>query len=117
MNIQEEDRGLYQCSAANNAATITTETELLVENVPPRAPYNLTAVAALNSITLQWVAGRKRPKIKYSVWYRGINAPEWRNIEIHQNSAYETTIYNLHPGKCYFFHRIFFCISFLTLVL
>lgn len=28
--IEEGDRGIYQCSATNKAATVTAETELLV---------------------------------------------------------------------------------------
>lgn len=98
-NIQEEDRGLYQCSATNEAATITAETELLVENVPPRAPHNLTSKPYSNSIRLQWVAGRKRPRIKYSVWYRSVDSPEWRNVEVRGNPPLEATIFNLKPSK------------------
>lgn len=31
-DIQEEDRGVYQCSATNKATTVSAETELLVGN-------------------------------------------------------------------------------------
>lgn len=34
-DIREEDRGVYQCSATNKAATVTAETELLVGNKFP----------------------------------------------------------------------------------
>lgn len=56
-NINETDRGIYQCVASNEAATITVDTELLIENVAPRPPYNLTANSTDTSITLHWEPG------------------------------------------------------------
>lgn len=55
--VAEEDRGVYVCTASNAAAAVAMEAELLVENVPPRAPYNLSARAAPRSIHLSWVPG------------------------------------------------------------
>lgn len=52
--IEEDDRGVYQCVASNEAATITAESELMVENVAPRAPYNLSAVPEMNSLTVAY---------------------------------------------------------------
>lgn len=34
--IQEQDRGLYQCSASNGAATVVADTELVILSFPPR---------------------------------------------------------------------------------
>ena len=56
-NITEEDRGIYQCAAINKAAKIIAETELMIENVPARPPYNLTANSTETAITLQWQPG------------------------------------------------------------
>jgi hypothetical protein len=56
-NIDEEDRGVYTCTATNEAATISVDTELLIENIPPRAPYNLTGKSTDTTITLKWVPG------------------------------------------------------------
>lgn len=64
-DIAEEDRGVYVCTVANEAASVSVDTELLIENVPPRAPYNLTAVVAVDSIHLSWLPGR------YCVTVRG----------------------------------------------
>ena len=67
-NIKDSDRGLYQCVASNEAATITTDTELLVENTVPRAPYNLSANATQNSVTLAWRPGFGVTSHHYSIW-------------------------------------------------
>lgn len=56
-NINETDRGIYYCAATNEAATITADTELLIENVAPRPPYNLTANSTDSAITLRWEPG------------------------------------------------------------
>ncbi|XP_018336675.2 protein borderless [Agrilus planipennis] len=98
LKIQEEDRGVYQCSAMNKAATVVAETELLVENVPPRAPYNLTAKASNTSVHLKWVAGRKRPRIRYSIWYKPVDVQEWRTKEVQSQDILEAIIDNLTPG-------------------
>lgn len=66
--IQEQDRGLYQCAASNAAATVVADAELMVLNVPPRAPYNLSANSSKNSITLTWVPGYVSSKMEYSIW-------------------------------------------------
>lgn len=66
--IQEQDRGLYQCAASNEAATVVADAELMVLNVPPRAPYNLNANTSKDSVTLTWVPGYVRPKMEYAVW-------------------------------------------------
>lgn len=66
--IQEQDRGLYQCAASNEAATVVADAELMVLNVPPRAPYNLSANSTKNAVTLTWVPGYVRPKMEYSIW-------------------------------------------------
>lgn len=57
-DIAEEDRGVYVCTVANEAASVSVDTELLIENVPPRAPYNLTAVVGGDSVHLSWLPGR-----------------------------------------------------------
>lgn len=56
-DIAEEDRGVYVCTASNDADEVSAEAELLIENVPPRAPYNLTALPSLDSIHVSWVPG------------------------------------------------------------
>lgn len=62
-NINETDRGIYQCVATNEAATITADTELMIENVPPRPPYNLTANSTATAITLRWERGKNSTKV------------------------------------------------------
>lgn len=57
-DVSEEDRGVYVCTASNEAAALTVETELLVENVPPRAPYNLTVTPSRHSLHVSWVPGK-----------------------------------------------------------
>ncbi|CAL7934633.1 unnamed protein product [Xylocopa violacea] len=101
--IQEQDRGLYQCAASNEAATVVTDTELMVLNVPPRAPYNLSANSSNNAVTLTWVPGYVRPKMEYSVWYRPTDTTEWRTMKILSRKITEATVNNLNPGREYEF--------------
>lgn len=98
-DIQEEDRGIYQCSVSNEAATITMETELMVETVSPRAAYNLTANSTQNTVTIRWVAGYSRPHLEYSVWYRPVNTEEWRTAKLEGRRKLELTVTDLHPGR------------------
>lgn len=56
-NLIETDRGMYECSATNEAATITTEAELMIENISPRPPFNLTANSTETCITIRWQPG------------------------------------------------------------
>ncbi|XP_072749945.1 protein borderless isoform X2 [Anoplolepis gracilipes] len=101
--IQEHDRGLYQCAASNEAATVVADAELMVLNVPPRAPYNLSANSSKNAVTLTWVPGYVRPKMEYSIWYRPIDTSEWRTMKILSRKITEATINNLYPGREYEF--------------
>ncbi|XP_033230293.1 protein borderless isoform X2 [Belonocnema kinseyi] len=101
--IQEQDRGLYQCAASNEAATVVADAELMVLNVPPRAPYNLSANTGKNSVTLTWVPGYVRPKMEYSIWYRPTDTSEWRTMKIVSRKITEATVNNLTPGREYEF--------------
>lgn len=56
--INETDRGIYQCTATNEAATITADTEITIENVAPRPPYNLSANSTDSAIMLHWEPGK-----------------------------------------------------------
>ncbi|KAG8034146.1 hypothetical protein G9C98_001230 [Cotesia typhae] len=101
--IQEQDRGLYQCAASNEAATVVADAELMVLNVPPRAPYNLNANTSKDSVTLTWVPGYVRPKMEYAVWYRPTDTTEWKTMKIPSKKITEATILNLTPGREYEF--------------
>ncbi|XP_012265467.1 protein borderless isoform X2 [Athalia rosae] len=101
--IQEDDRGLYQCAVSNEAATVVADAELMVLNVAPRAPYNLSANSSSNTVTLRWVPGFVRPKMEYSVWYRPTDTSEWRTMKILSRKTTEATINNLGPGREYEF--------------
>ncbi|XP_011500330.1 PREDICTED: protein turtle [Ceratosolen solmsi marchali] len=101
--IQEQDRGMYQCAASNEAATVVADAELMVLNVPPRAPYNLSANSTKNAVTLTWVPGYVRPKMEYSIWYRPTDTSEWRTMRIVSRKITEATVANLTPGKEYEF--------------
>lgn len=58
IGVIESDRGIYQCSAKNQAATIHVETEVAIENIPPYPPYNLSATSTDKTITLRWIPGK-----------------------------------------------------------
>ncbi|XP_047119273.1 protein borderless [Schistocerca piceifrons] len=102
-NIKESDRGLYQCVASNEAATISVDTELMIENVAPRAPYNLSATSDETSVTLRWVPGFTRPPMDYSIWYRPADTPEWRTMKLASRTSTEATVRDLGPGRTYEF--------------
>lgn len=102
-SIKEGDRGIYQCTATNEAAFVTADTELMIENVAPRPPYNLTANSSQTSITLKWQPGYLRPNLEYIVWYRLSNAAEWRTMKILSRNVMEATINQLEPGREYEF--------------
>lgn len=99
-SIEESDRGLYQCVASNEAATITADVEVLIENSPARAPYNLSATSAMTSISLRWIPGHSKPQQEYSVWYRRLDAPEWKTLKIARGAS-QVTVDNLTPGVEY----------------
>lgn len=101
VDIEEHDRGLYQCSATNKAATITAETELLVENIPSSAPYNLSAVSSPYSVHISWLAGRQRANIDFSVWYKAVDQTEWKTYPVPNIRTLEATITNLKPGRLF----------------
>lgn len=54
------------------------DSEIMIENVSPMAPYNLTANSSSTAITLRWVPGYIRSYLSYYVWYRSVIAQEWR---------------------------------------
>lgn len=128
-NINETDRGIYQCVASNEAATITADSELLIENVAPRPPYNLTANSTDTSITLHWEPGTLflnviisfngemifeffiyffpvgyiRSYLEYTIWYRLVDATDWRTHRMIEKHPHQATITNLEPGREYEF--------------
>lgn len=58
MDVASSDRGVYSCSATNDAATVVADTELLVENVLPRAPRTLHAAPARTAVHVSWQPGQ-----------------------------------------------------------
>ncbi|KAL5281061.1 hypothetical protein ACFFRR_004838 [Megaselia abdita] len=106
LNIVESDRGIFECSATNEAATVTADTELMIENVAPRPPSNLTAMNVTgHSITIRWQPGKcryLRPDLEYIVLYRISEAAEWRTMKS-TSADMELTINNLLPGTEYEF--------------
>lgn len=102
-NIVEADRGMYQCVASNGAATISVETELVLENTAPRPPYNLRAVSSTTSVTLTWLPGIERPETQHSVWYRQSDTPEWRTLRIGDTGSTEAMVAGLKAGREYEF--------------
>lgn len=103
-NVTADDRGVYVCSAINEAASIESDAELLVETFSPKAPSNLTATnSTKDSITIRWTQNYIRPNLKFSIWYRLVDAMEWRSRTVRWTTKYESTIENLEPGREYEF--------------
>ncbi|KAM3959595.1 borderless [Aphomia sociella] len=100
-SVAEEDRGVYICTVSNEAAAVAVEAELLVENVPPRAPYNLTAKPTHHSIHLSWVPGHNGLEVDYTVWYRERAISEWRTMKILSRGVTDATLVGLRPATEY----------------
>ncbi|CAH0714045.1 unnamed protein product, partial [Brenthis ino] len=99
--VSEDDRGVYVCAVSNAADELAVETELLIENVPPRAPYNLTALASYDSIHLSWVPGHNGLDVEYNVWYRERLDSEWRTMKILSRGVTDATLVGLRPDTEY----------------
>lgn len=102
-NVNPADRGVYVCSATNEAATIETDAELMIETFSPKAPSNLTAASSKDSITIKWIQNYVRADLKFSIWYRPADHDEWRTHNVNYSNKYESTIENLEPGRDYEF--------------
>jgi immunoglobulin superfamily member 9B len=102
-NITANDRGVYTCSAINEASKIDVDAELMIETFSPKAPSNLTANSSKDAVTLRWVQNYIRPDLKFSVWYRPVDAMEWRTHQEDSSTSYQSTIENLEPGREYEF--------------
>ncbi|XP_047991056.1 protein borderless-like [Leguminivora glycinivorella] len=96
--VAEEDRGVLVCTVSNEAADVSAETELLIENLPPRAPYNLTARPAAHAIHLAWVPGRRGVDAEYTVWYRERAAHEWRTLRLLSRGVTEASLTGLRSA-------------------
>ena len=101
--IVADDRGVYTCSAINEAAKISVDAELMIETLSPKAPSNLTANSTQDTISLRWTQNYIRTDLKFSVWYRLAEAQEWRTHTVLSSVRFETTIENLETGKEYEF--------------
>ncbi|CAB3224104.1 unnamed protein product [Arctia plantaginis] len=101
IEVSEEDRGVYVCTVSNEAASVDVETELLVENMPPRAPYNLSVRPSVDSLHLSWVPGHNGMEVDYNVWYRERTVSEWRTMKILSRGVTEATLVGLRPGTEY----------------
>jgi hypothetical protein len=95
--------GVYVCAASNEAARIETESELMIETLPPKAPSNLTANSTKDSITVRWTQNYIRSDMKFSIWYRLSDSLEWRVHEVKSSKKYESTIEGLESSREYEF--------------
>src|SRR5687767_4602999 len=71
-DLRATDFGIYQCVVANEVATISTSTQLVVEGTTPHAPYNVTTNASEFAVTLQWLPGYSGgPDYmqNYAIWF------------------------------------------------
>lgn len=105
-NLRRTDFGYYQCSAANEVATIVSATQLVIEGTQPHAPYNITAKATSFSVTISWMPGYSGgPDYKqdYTIWYKEGGSTEWNQIPVQPSGSTEITINGLKPGIVYEF--------------
>lgn len=96
--VAEEDRGVLVCTASNEAADVSAETELLIENLPPRAPHALEARASAHALHVRWAPGRRGDAAEYTLWYRERAAREWRTLRLLTRGATEATLAGLRAA-------------------
>ncbi|EEB15044.1 neuronal cell adhesion molecule, putative [Pediculus humanus corporis] len=101
MDLQEEDRGVYQCIASNAVTSIFAETEVMIENTAPRAPYNIQTDSTIDTITVKWKSGLTKPKLDFSVWYRTTDSSTWEFLPLLATNTKEYVIRSLQPGTEY----------------
>lgn len=101
VDLKEEDRGIYKCIASNAVTSIFTETELMIENTAPRAPYDIEVKSSENSITVKWKSGLTKPKLEFSVWHRMVDSMTWKFLPVLPADARELTIPDLLSGTDY----------------
>lgn len=101
MDLQEEDRGVYQCIASNAVTSIFAETEVMIENTAPRAPYNIQTDSTMDTITVKWKSGLTKPKLDFSVWYRTTDSSTWEFLPLLATNTKEYVIRSLQPGTEY----------------
>jgi len=63
------DSGIYICTVANEAASLTAEAELVVEESTLRAPHTLSVSSTEDSVLLKWIASGTRISQQILVWY------------------------------------------------
>jgi immunoglobulin superfamily member 9B len=102
-NVTANDRGIFICSAINEAAKIESEAELFIETFSPRAPSNITANSSKDSITIRWTQNYVRLDMRLSIWYRLSDSLEWRVHQVERDKKYESTVSGLEAGKEYEF--------------
>lgn len=104
-NLNVDDRGLYICSAKNEAAKIETEVEIIIETFSPKSPSNLTATTTKSSATIRWIQNYVRPELRFQIWYRLVekNKEEWKSMKVNFTGEFEATVTNLQEDKEYEF--------------
>ncbi|XP_065351095.1 protein borderless isoform X2 [Cloeon dipterum] len=94
------DSGVYICTVANEAASLTAEAELVVEEGTLKAPHSLAASSTEDSILLKWSSSGTRMSQHILIWYRLVSLDEWKTISV-ENKVHEINIENVLPGSLY----------------
>ncbi|XP_059471403.1 protein borderless isoform X2 [Neocloeon triangulifer] len=94
------DSGIYICTVANEAASLTAEAELVVEEGALKAPHSLSASSTEDSVLLKWSSSETRMSQQILVWFRLVSTDEWRTMKV-ENNVFQATVENLIPGSLY----------------
>lgn len=74
----------------SQVATITADTQLVIEGTQPHAPYNVSGAATEFQVTLRWqpgYAGGPDYKQDYTIWYREGGFSEWTKVPVTPSGA------------------------------
>ncbi|XP_050053325.1 protein borderless isoform X1 [Aphis gossypii] len=96
--VRSEDRGVYRCVASNIAATISVETELIVEeNLFHRKHFDLHVNSTNKNIVAYW----KRPYSFCTVWSRDTSSASSNWNATATSSDGKAILWNLNTGGEY----------------
>jgi hypothetical protein len=97
---------------SNDVATLSVETDLVVERTTPHAPSNVTVTKKDTfGVTIEWIPGSSgcsHCKQTYKIRYKEKDSrtPNWIELPVHPPEARSVQIHNLNQGTTYEFQVI-----------
>ncbi|KAJ0057339.1 hypothetical protein NL108_004922 [Boleophthalmus pectinirostris] len=108
--LTKEHQGLWECSAANRVASVTTSTQVYVLRTSPHAATGLSVSPGHKEANVSWEAGFDggAPQT-FSVWVKNVTAggsdekQQWFSVDVPLSSGTSLQVEGLIPGTVYQF--------------